>query len=121
MRLVQVVGFISSVTGYTAYPIEFPLNTKREDILVVDIINGNQKGGSVTELNIQIMTRSNHPSTAEELANTLLEALHNQTKNNWDGWQIILIQANNPNPFFNGKDENNNYIYTCDFRLLIST
>lgn len=102
------------------YPLEFPYNTTSEDILVVDIINGSLNG-SIIEMNIQIMTRSSHPSTAEELANTLISTLHNKTNLMWDKYQIILIQAKNPNPFYNGQDENLNYIYTIDFRLLVTT
>ena len=119
MTLIQLVGFIADITGKSSYPLEFPYNTKTEDVLVVDIINGTING-SVTELNIQIMTRSAHPSNGEELANTVISALHSKTNLTWDGTQIILIQAKNPNPFFNGLDDNNNYLYTTDFRLLIT-
>lgn len=110
---------MASVTNKSVFPLEFPYNTTTEDVLVVDIING-AITGSLTELNIQIMTRSSHPSTAEELANTIIDTLHNKTNLEWDGIQIVLIQAKNPNPFFNGLDKNNNYIYTTDFRMLIS-
>lgn len=99
---------------------EFPYNSTAEDVLVVDIINGSLNG-AVAEMNIQIMTRSSHPATAEELANTVIETLHNKTNLTWDGNQIILVQAKNPNPFYNGQDSNNNYIYTTDFRLLVTT
>lgn len=111
------MGFIANFTSKTVYPLEFPYNSKLEDVLVVDIING-VITGSVTEMNIQIMTRSSHPSVAEEMANILIDTLHDQTNLTWDGTQIILIKAKNPNPFYNGQDENNNYIYTTDFRLL---
>lgn len=120
MRLIQLVAFITSVMDKQVYPLEFPYNSNSEDVLVVDIINGTITG-SVTEMNIQIMTRSSHPATAEELANTVISTLHNKTNLIWDGIQIILIQAKNPNPFFNGQDQNNNYIYTTDFRILVTT
>lgn len=119
MRLIQLVEFIADFTGKATYPLEFPYNTKVEDVLVVDIINGNMTG-SVTEMNFQIMARSAHPSIAEERANVLLETLHNKTGLSWEGIQLILIQAKNPNPFYNGQDSNNNYIYTADFRLLVT-
>lgn len=120
MRLIQLVSFISDTTGKTTYPSEFPYNVAdTEDILVVDIINGNING-SVTEINFQIMTRSLHPSTAEELANTIIATLHNRTNLYHSGYQIILIQAKNPNPFLNGQDVNNYYVYTSDFRLLVT-
>lgn len=120
MRLIQLVDFIADIFKKPVYPLEFPYNTKTEDVLVVDIINGNMTG-SVTEMNIQIMTRSVHPSTGEELANTVISTLHNKTNLTWDGIQIILIQAKNPNPFLNGLDNNNYYIYTVDFRILVTT
>lgn len=120
MRLIQLVDFIENITGKSAYPLEFPYNTTVEDVLVVDIINGNING-SVTEMNIQIMTRGLHPSTGEELANTVISTLHNKTNLMWDEYQIILIQAKNPNPFMNGMDDNNYYIYTTDFRILVTT
>ena len=119
MRLISLVDFISDITGKKSYPLEFPTNTTLENILVVDIINGSING-TVTEMNIQIMTKSSHPSVAEELANTVIETLHNVTNRAWAGYQIILIQAKNPNPFYNGQDANNEYIYTADFRLLVS-
>lgn len=119
MRLIQLVAFIASVTGKKTYPTEFPYNTKLEDVLVVDIINGSITG-SVTEMNIQIMTRSAHPATGEELANTVIDTLHNNNGLPWEDYQVILIQAKNPNPFYNGQDSNNNYIYTTDFRLLVT-
>jgi hypothetical protein len=120
LRLSQLVGFIGNLTGLTAYPLQFPTNTTLENILVVDIINGTITS-SITELNIQIMTRSAYPADAEELGNTVITALHNQTKLLWEDVQVILIQAKSPNPFFNGQDENNNYLYTTDFRLLVTT
>lgn len=113
------MDFIAEITGKPTYPLEFPYNTKQESILVVDIINGTING-AVIEMNIQIMTRSSHPSIAEELANTVITTLHKTTNRAWAGYQIILIQAKNPNPFYNGQDDNNNYIYTTDFRLLVS-
>lgn len=117
MRLIQLVEFVENFTGYKTYPLEFPYNIDSEDVLVVDIINGTLNS-SVTEMNVQIMTRSSHPSTAEELSNIIITKLHNETNILWQGEQIMLIQAKNPNPFFNGFDENNNYIYTADFRIL---
>jgi len=119
LRLIQLVAFISDITGLPVYPLEFPYNTTVEDVLVLDIINGSINS-SITELNIQLMTRSSHPSKAEELSNTIITTLHNVTNRTWDGWQIILIQAKNPNPFYNGQDDNNNYIYTTDYRLLLT-
>ena len=110
---------MAAYTGKPVYPLEFPYNTKIEDVLVVDIINGTMNG-SVTEMNIQVMARSVHPSVAEERANILISSLHNKTGLTWDDIQIILIQAKNPNPFYNGQDANNNYIYTTDFRLLVT-
>lgn len=119
MKLMQLVGFINDITGLKTYPLEFPYNSEQEDVLVVDIINGDMTG-SVIEMNIQIMTRSTHPSFAEELASMVINTLHNKTNNQWDGWQVILVQATNPNPFYTGQDDSNHYIYITDFRVLVS-
>lgn len=118
MKLIQLVAFLASKLSLPAYPLEFPVNTALEQIIAVDIINGGSTGG-ITEVNFQIMTRSLHPSTAEELGNTIISALHKQTNLTWDSKHIILIQATSPNPFYSGKDNANKYIYISNFRMLV--
>ena len=125
MRLIQIVDMLNSLFEDVAfYPLQFPYNTEgTSNEAVVDVVNGDSRGKSKTddlqEINIQIMTRSKHPSTAEELANTFITELHNKTNITSDGNRVILIQAQNSNPFYNGQDEDNFYIYTTDFRLLV--
>lgn len=119
MTLIQLVNFMKATLNTPVYPLQFPVNSTDENIVVVDIINGDIKG-SVRDINIQLMYKSKHPSTAEALANAHVDTLHNLTNKVQDGWQIILIQCASPNPFLNGQDENNNYIYTVDYRLLVS-
>lgn len=126
MRLIQIVNLLNSLFDtVTFYPLQFPYNTEgTANEAIVDVVNsearGKSKADDIQEINIQIMTRSSHPSVAEELANTLIDNLHNKTNIEWEGTQIILIQAQNSNPYFNGQDEDNFFIYTTDFRLLVS-
>lgn len=117
MTLIQLTNFVNSITGNSAYPIEFPINNTDESVIVVDVINGTITG-TVTEMNFQIMTRSYHPSTANELGYEIIKKLHNKTNIAFGDEQVILVQATNPNPFYNGMDSNHNYIYTTDFRIL---
>lgn len=95
---------------------EFPHNNE-EDIIVVDIVSGDYEGMMKSQ-GIQLMVRSTHPSDGEELANTLIETLHNLTSKIHEDWQVVLITATRPSPFFNGTDENERYLYTVDFRVL---
>jgi hypothetical protein len=117
MTLIQLTNFITYMTGNSAYPIEFPVNNSDESVIAVDVINGTIDG-TVTEMNFQLMTRSLHPSTANELGYELIKKLHNKTNIAYSDEQVILVQATNPNPFYNGMDSNNNYIFTIDFRIL---
>lgn len=114
-----MVDFMKTVLNKPVYPLQFPVNSTDENVVVVDIINGDIKG-SVRDINIQLMYRSKHPSAAEELANTHIELLHNMTNKIQDGWQIILMQCTSPNPFLNGQDDDNYFIYTVTYRLLVS-
>ncbi|WMU08115.1 hypothetical protein vBCtySFA70_00011 [Clostridium phage vB_CtyS-FA70] len=126
MRLIQIVGFLNTVfPDISFYPLQFPYNTTGGDEAIVDIVNGGmlekaKTKDALTEINIQIMTRSEHPSDGEELANTMIETLHHMTGQNYEDEHILLIQAQSPNPYYNGQDEDNFFIYTTDFRLLIS-
>lgn len=116
MRLIQLADFLGSVLGTQVFPLEFPHNDE-EDLLVLDIVNGDMQGGLKVQ-NIQLMNRSTHPGVGEEFANNVISTLHNLTNATWDGYQIVVIQANNPDPFFSGNDENERYLYTVDFRVL---
>lgn len=126
MKLIQIVELLNSLfEDVTFYPLQFPYNTDgTNNEAAVDVVTGNSRGKSkiddIQEINIQVMTRSTHPSVAEELANTFIDTLHNKTNLEWEGNQIILIQAQDSNPYFNGQDEDNFYIYTTTFKLLIS-
>lgn len=119
MKLIELTDFMEDTLNVPAYPLQFPYNIETEELVVVDIINGDFTG-DVKDMNIQLMYRSEHPETAEELADTHIEALHNMTNKTAGVWQVILIQCTSPNPFFNGLDENNKYIYTVNYRILAS-
>jgi hypothetical protein len=114
----ELTEFLTGITGLDTYPLEFPYNSEQEDVLVVDIINGTYDG-SDTSMYIQLMARSVHPSVAEEMCYDVIQLLHNQTDLYFSGQQIILITANNPNPFFTGQDKNNKYLFTIDFTILL--
>lgn len=116
LRLIQLSDFLGSVLGAKVYPLEFPHNND-ENLLVLDIINGDFQGDMRVQ-NIQLMNRSTHPGIGEEFANNVISTLHNLTNKIWEDCQVVLIQANNPNPFFAGNDENERYLYTVDFRVL---
>lgn len=125
VRLIQLVDFFNGIlpecfaVPMRVYPLQFPYNTTSENVMVLDIVNGDFKG-TIRELNIQFMTRSTHPSVAEEQANTLVSFFHNMTNRTHEDWQVILIQSTQPNPFLNGQDDNARYMYTVDFRLLVT-
>lgn len=116
LRLIQLADFLGSVLGTQVFPLEFPHNDN-EDLLVLDIVNGEMQGGLKVQ-NIQLMNRSTHPGVGEEFANTVISTLHNLTNATWEDYQVVLIQSNNPDPFFSGNDENERYLYTVDFRVL---
>lgn len=116
MRLIQLAKFLGDTLNRKVYPLQFPHN-EDEECVVLDIINSDFEGDMKTS-NFQLMVRSSHPAIGEDVASSLIESLHNITNRVCDSTQIILIQCTNPNPFFNGQDDNERYLYTVDFRVL---
>lgn len=119
MRLIQVVGFLKSVLNKPVYPNQFPFNSNDENAIVVDVQSGDYDT-SIMTMNIQLMYRSIHPRTADEIANTQVSLLHNMTNQIYEDWQIVLVKCTNPSPFFVGQDNLNMYLYTVDYRLLVT-
>jgi hypothetical protein len=96
----------------------FPASSPDRCILV-EVGNGVQPKGVVSDFVLTITVRDIHPSQAEQLAQEVLDKLHGLTNVEIGTQVAVLIKSQNFYPDFLGKDVENRYFYSINFRVLV--
>lgn len=122
MSIISLAEFMSALVGHQVYAINFP-DYKEGDFLKLEITSGVVELGGVADFNVQFMARATHPARAEALCLDVLNKLDKQTNKVFaDGkYQLILAQAEAPQPFYLGQAENGAFLMSVNFRLLTTS
>ncbi|HBI7084838.1 TPA: hypothetical protein K8M77_000309 [Clostridium perfringens] len=122
MSIVSLAEFMSALVGHQVYAINFP-NYKKGDFLKLEITSGVMELGGVDDFNVQFMARASHPAKAEQMCLDVLDKLDKLTNKEFnDGkCQLILAQAEAPQPFYVGETEDGAFLMSVNFRLLTTT
>lgn len=118
ISLIDVVRMIKAEVPnlVNVYPLEYPLDSPTESILV-DMNGNNPSIAGVFTLNIQIRVRATHPTRGEELSYQIRNVLENKTNFTLGNLQVIMVKSQNPVPLFLGKDESDSYLYSNNFQF----
>jgi hypothetical protein len=119
LSIIDIVNYIKSL-GIDApvYPLAFPASSP-DRCIIVEVGNGTQPKGVVSDIILTITARDIHPSQAEALAQELIDKLHNKTNVQLGDTTAILIKAQQYLPSPLGKDVENRYFYSVNFRVLV--
>lgn len=122
MNIISLAEFMSALVGHQVYAINFPDYTEG-DFLKLEITSGAMELGGIDDFNIQFIARASHPSRAEELCLEVLNKLDKLTNKEFNAGkcQLILAQAQAPQPFYMGQAEDGAFLMSIDFRLLTTT
>ncbi|ADP32898.1 minor capsid protein [Bacillus atrophaeus] len=119
MSITDIVGFLKlKGFGNEIYPLAFPA-TSNDDAILVEIGDGIQPKGVLSDFVITITVRNIHPSKAEQVAMSLINTLHGVTNVLIGDAYIVQMIAQSIMPAYLGKDEENRYFYSVNLRVLV--
>lgn len=121
MSILALADLISEMVGYKIYALSFPEYVKGEAV-ILEYTSGATEIGGVADFNIQLTVRADHPAKTERICLDIIEGLDLKTNKIFDSGkcQLILAQAQAPQPFYLGQDENGAFLMSAEFRLLTS-
>lgn len=120
VSLIEVVKMLKQdFPDLNIYPLEYPLNSP-SNAVVVDMSSNAEVKAGVFSLTVQIKVRDTHPSLTEAVSFRLREGLEAKTNFMIDKVQVVFVRSQNPVPLYMGKDTNGNYLYSNNFRFVIN-
>jgi len=101
--------------------INFP-EFKEGTFIKIEITSGIHEAGGVADFNVQFMVKSEHPAESERIALDIITKLDMVTDREFSNgtYQLILAKATSPQPYYVGETQNGEFLFSTDFRLLIS-
>ena len=121
LNILLLTQLFSELLDFQVYALNFPEYVQGE-FTKLEITSGVQELGGVLDFNIQFMSKANHPAKAEAIAVNIINTLDMKTNIEFYNkqYQLILIKASSPQPYFVGETEAGEYIFSTDFRLLVA-
>lgn len=121
MNIIALTKMFSEMLDNQVYAINFPAYTKG-NFIKLEITSGVQELGGVMDFNVQFMTKANHPAEAEGVALNIIYKLDMVTDIEFcEGkYQLILAKASSTQPYFVGETDSDEFVFSVDFRLLVS-
>lgn len=121
MNIITLTHLFSSLLNEEIYAINFPEYTKGQ-FIKFEITSSIKELGGVMDFNVQFMTKAQHPADAEKMALNILNKLDMLTNIEFaeNRYQLILARAETTQPFFVGETTSGDFLFSVDFRLLIT-
>lgn len=117
ISLIDIVKMLESeLPELNVYPLEYPLNSPIEGV-IVDMNSNNAATAGVFNLNVQFKVRESHPSLGESTSYKIRNLLENKTDFPLGDLQVIMVKSQNPVPLYVGKDSDSNYLYSNNFNF----
>lgn len=88
--------------------------------IMLEVQSSEDTIAGVDEFVIIINTKDRHPSKAEALASSIIKKLDKVNNKIIEDYQLILIVANYSQPTFLGTTEANEYVFCCEFKVLLN-
>lgn len=117
MDIITLCNFLETLTRYKVNPNQFSSETGKDHIKL-EITTGMMELGGMYDFNFEIGVKSEHPKDAERISLEIINKLHRQTDIEVGKYQVVLVLAEKPNPFFEGILEDGTFFYTCNFRIM---
>lgn len=121
MSIMELSKLFSDLLNHKVYALNFPEYTKGQ-FIKLEITSGIEEAGGVLDFNIQFMCKANHPASAESLAVEIMEKLDLKADVEFSEgkYQMIVIKASTPQPFFVGVSEKGEFVFSVGFRVLVA-
>lgn len=118
VSVIEVVRLLkTSIPDVHFFPLEFPLSS-HVDSACVSVSSGSRSVAKVFTINVQVKVRGEHPITAEEHSQKIIDFLEKKTDFNLGNVQVILSESQNSVPLFLGKDGEGRYLYSNNFKFM---
>lgn len=120
MRVLDIVNYLKAADDvslpFSYYPNEF-MTTTPDDSVIIRITSGRSPSQWTTKKypSFQALVRSNHPSKAETKAYEIRDKLHLKTEFTIGTTKVVGCFADQSEPMFIGKDDNNRILYSVNF------
>lgn len=121
MNIVKLSELFSELLNHQVFVIKFPDYTEGT-FTKIEITSGVYELGGVYDFNVQFMVKANHPSESERVILNIIDKLDMVTNKEFDNgaYQLILSKATSPQPYYVGESESGEFIFSADFRLLVT-
>jgi len=123
MRLASLIAFINKEVPFTYYKDNFPVNSPSTSARVKFTGGGGTTDNGIRFPTFQVLVRGEDTregkQTAEAIAHALYDKLTNIQNVMIDGESISIIRCMNSSPLHIGQDENNNHVYSINFKMTI--
>ncbi|HEF5065824.1 phage tail terminator protein [Bacillus paramobilis] len=117
--IVDVTNLVKQgLTGYSVFPLEFPINSPVTSAYV-SLFSSSRSEAGVSPITVQIVIRDTHPAKSEAASFKLRDFLQNKTDLKLGQVQVIQIEAQSF-PLYLGKDASGDYLYSNNYRVLIN-
>ena len=117
MDILQLCQLVGNLSGYTVNPIQFP-DIKADSLVKLEVTTGMIEQGGVYDFNVELGVKSNHPKDAEKICIDMINKLHKKTDVEFNKYQLILMLAEKPYPFYEGILDDGTYYFTISFRVM---
>lgn len=121
MNIIALTKMFSEMLDNQVYAINFP-EYKKGRFIKLEVTSGVQELGGVMDFNVQFMVKANHPAEAEMIALDIIDKIDMVTDVEFcEGkYQLILAKASSPQSYFVGETDSDEFVFSVDFRLLVS-
>jgi hypothetical protein len=120
VSLIDIVRLLrNQFPSLNIYPLEYPLNSP-DNAVLVDMQSTNPAKAGVFSVNVQLKVRETHPTLGEATSYQLRSFLENKTNFTLGEVQVIMVQSVNPVPLYMGKDGSGRYLYSNNFRFIMN-
>lgn len=117
MDILELCNLLGDISGYKIHPIQFP-NIDEDCLVKLEITTGMIEQGGVFDFNIELGVKAYHPKSAERICINMINKLHKVTDREYKEYQLILMLAEKPYPFFEGILDDGSFYFTCNFRVM---
>lgn len=111
-------AYLEAQTGEKFYPLGFPASAP-SDCSAVSFDGGSPAKAGISRTNLQIITRADHPATAEQKALQIKQFLDGKTNFDVGAAHVLFISAANPFPLYLGTDGNGLFSYSMNYEMLL--
>lgn len=118
MGVNELAQYLAGQTQETFYPLRFSLNSPNH-ASIINFSGGLPSRAGVARISVQIVTRADHPETAEQSALKIKKFLDHKANFDVGSTHVILSFAENPVPLYIGQDNNQRHQFSMNYMFIL--